>query len=115
MTRPLPLVLLTLFVVWFVINVPPIVFWIGLGGSVILLLGLIWTMWSKGMFVGPETLIDDFKESSKEFFRDTDGEAERLELLRRQREARKDENDDEVIPVRVEKDPADGLRPREKE
>tara|TARA_B100000700_G_C14484634_1_gene596747 strand:+ start:241 stop:609 length:369 start_codon:yes stop_codon:yes gene_type:complete len=103
MTRPLPLLCLFLFFLWLGVQIPSSWMWMIFVVALAGLVGLIIMMRYRGMYHGPNTLVDDFKTSSKAFLRDRNGEAERLEELRRKREAAAeldrvtaDENDDEV-------------------
>lgn len=87
MTRPLPLLCLFLFFLWLGVQIPSSWMWMIFVVALASLIGLIIMMRYRGMYHGPNTLVDDFKSSSKAFLRDRNGEAERLEELRRKREA----------------------------
>lgn len=62
MTRPLPMLIVSLVMFWIYMNVSSLVFWIILGFLFSALFALIMIMKSRGMYSGPSVLLDDTKE-----------------------------------------------------
>ena len=92
MTRPVPLLLLALVFVYLGTQLSTTMMWIIVLVGFAILVGLIIAMSYRNMYRGPKTLADDIRQSSRDFFRDRDGEAERVMAERRAREI-----DDEII------------------
>jgi len=67
MNRHFPIIVVALIGAWAYINLSQVTLWIIMGMLTAILIGFFVFLWSKDMFVGPGTLIDEFKESSSFF------------------------------------------------
>lgn len=71
MNKHFPLIVVALIGAWAYFNLSQVTLWIIMGMLVAILIGFFVFLWSKDLFVGPGTLIDEFKESSS-FFKEED-------------------------------------------
>jgi len=91
MTRGWPLAVLAFVFVWLVANVSSAVLWGIAIFFAVAMIALMVIMSFHGKYVGPKTLVDDFRIAGRKVMRDAGGEGERAEE-RRRRYA--EENDD---------------------
>lgn len=84
MNRHFPVIVVALIGAWAYFNLSQVTLWIIMVMLSAGLIGFFVFLWSKDLFVGPGTLIDDFKESSS-FFREENQPEEYLEEEEREK------------------------------